>query len=177
MKEEFEFDEQRPDEKVILVARKHPWVLAKSGLVMILVVLIIVLSFLIFGASLTSSIVLVAGLIFATIYGLIRWFVYSSDIYILSNERIINIEQSGFFSRRVTEAELANILNVSYEIKGAIKSILNFGDINIDTSGSDSNFLVLRNIENPHFIQEKIVSQQKKAQDRGGASFSDRSIN
>lgn len=156
--------------------RRHPWVLAKAGLILIVTILIVVISFLIFGASLTTSIVLVAGLIFVTIYGFIRWFVYTNDIYILTNERVINIDQGGFFNRRVTEAELANILNVSYEIKGPIKSFLNFGDISIDTSGSDRNFLVLENIENPHFIQEKIVAQQKKAQEKGGASFANKNI-
>lgn len=163
---ELEFDNQRNDEEIVLMNRRHPWVLAKTGLITIAAILVVVIAFMIVGASLISSVVLVVGLIFVLIYGFIRWFVYSNDIYILTNERVINIDQGGFFTRRVTEAELVNILNVSYEIKGPVKSLLNFGDISVDTSGSDRNFLVLENIENPHFIQEKIVAQQKKAQEK-----------
>lgn len=173
---DLEFDNQRRDEEIILMSRRHPWVLAKAGLIFVVAIIIIVLSFLFFGASLTTSIVLVIALIFATLYGFIRWFVYTNDIYILTNERIINIDQGSFFSRRVTEAELSNILNVSYEIKGPIKSLLNFGDISIDTSGSDRNYLVLENIENPHFIQEKIVAMQKKAQEKTGSSFASKNV-
>jgi len=61
---------------------------------------------------------------------------------------------------------LENVLNFSYEIKGPIESILNFGDVMVDTSGSDENSLTLKNVENPHFIQEQIVHYMKKA--RGG---------
>ncbi len=167
---ELEFDNQRKDEEVVLMSRRHPWVLAKSGLIAVIVILIVASSFMIFGASLITSIALVVSLVFIALYGFIRWFVFANDIYILTNQRIINIDQSGFFSRRVSEAELANILNVSYEVQGPVKSLLNFGDISIDTSGSDRNFLVLKNIENPHFIQEKIVSEQRKNQERGGTS-------
>jgi len=174
--EDLEFDNQRKNEEIIMMDRRHPWVLAKSGLVMVLAILVILLAYLFVGASLISSIVLVAGLIFMTIYGFIRWFVYSNDIYIVTNERVINIDQNSFFSRRVTEAELNNILNVSYEIKGPVKSLLNFGDISIDTSGSDKNYLVLENIENPHFVQEKIVALQKKTQTSSGSSFANKNI-
>jgi len=166
LKEDLEFDNQRKDEEIAIIGRRHPWILAKVGIVVVVSILAVVLIFMIFGASMISSIVLIAALIFVVIYGFIRWFVYANDIFILTNQRIINIDQGGFFSRRVSEAELGNILNVSYEIKGPIKSLLNFGEVNIDTSGSDNNALILKNVENPHFIQEKIVSLQKKSQNQ-----------
>jgi len=176
VKEELEFDNQRKDEEIVIVSRRHPWVLAKTGLIMVGLLAILFLAFLIFGASLISSIALLAILVIMIVYGFIRWFVFANDIFILTNQRVININQGGFFTRRVTEAELANILNVSYEIKGPIKSFLNFGDIMVDTSGSDNNLLVLRNIENPHFVQERIVSLQKKAQGSGGSPFASKPI-
>lgn len=173
---DIEFDNQRNDEEIVILGRRHPWILAKAGMIIVVAILVVVLIFMIFGASLVSSIALISAIVFALIYGFIRWFVYTNNIFILTNQRIINIDQGGFFSRRVTEAELGNILNVSYEIKGPIKSLLNFGEVSIDTSGSDINALILKNVENPHFIQEKIVSLQKKAQEKGGASFANKNI-
>lgn len=156
-----EMDDQRPDEEIIFTCRQHPWVLAKSFCYVILAIILVVITFLIWRVNQFSIGVLVAGLIFVVTLISSRWFTYSNDLLILTNQRIIKIDQLALFNRRVTEAELSNILNVSHEIKGPIKSLLNFGDINIDTSGSDRNFLVLANIENPHFIQEKIVATQK----------------
>lgn len=177
MEDKFEFENQRPNEQVILIKKRHPFVLAKTGWILLLFAVLLVFSFFIWGASKISIIVLIIVVIIMILISLLRWFVYSNDLFILTNERIINIEQKALFSRRVTEAELANILNVGYEIKGLVKSFLNFGDITVDTSGSDTNFLTLKNVENPHFIQEKIVNLQKKAQGNSGSSFGKRSSN
>lgn len=176
MKENLEFDNQRKDEEIILLSRRHPWVLAKTGLIIVGIILIVLIAFLSFGASFTSSIVLVAALIFIIIYCFIRWFVYTNDIYILTNQRIINIDQGGFFTRRVSEAELENIQNVTYEIKGPTRSFLNFGNILIATAGSDNPGLTLKNVENPHFVQEKIINLQKKSQQKGRTSFASKNI-
>lgn len=163
MENESEFDNQRPHEKIIILGKRHPWILARIAFYAVLIIVAIFLSFLIWKTSLIAIIFLIVGLLLIVFLGLTRWFVYNNDIFILTNERIINIEQGSFFTRRVTEAELENILNVSYEIRGPIKSLLNFGDISIDTSGSDRNILILKNVQNPYFVQEKIVSLQKKS--------------
>lgn len=160
MKEELEFDNQREDEEIVLLRRRHPWVLWKSGLFILILVIVVIAAFLFWGASLKSSIALIAALLIGGYHIIVRWFVYTNDIYILTNQRIINIDQSGFFARRVSEAELENIQNVTYEIKGPIRSFLNFGGIQIQTAGSAPG-LLLKNVENPHFVQEKIVSLQK----------------
>lgn len=158
----FEFENQRPDEKIVLVKKRHPWVLFKAGLIVILIIALIVISFLIWGASSISVTVLIVGALFLVIFLMGRFFVYNNDIFIVTNHRLINIDQSGFFTRRVSEAELENIQNVTYVIKGPIKSMLNFGDIEIQTAGNAPG-LVFRNVENPHFVQERIVELQKKS--------------
>ena len=163
--ENYEFDNQRADEEVILVRRRHPWVLFKAGVITLIILVLIFIAFLIWGASLNSIIVLIAGLIFLILYLMGRFFVFNSDIFILTNQRIINIDQSGFFLRRVSEAELSNIQNVTYEIKGPIKSMLNFGEIIVQTAGNAPG-LTLKNVENPHFVQEKIVALQKNLKSR-----------
>lgn len=158
----YEFENQRPNEEIILMRRRHPWVLFRTGLYVLLAIVLVFIAFLIWGASKVSVIILIASSIISLSFLIIRWFVYNNDIYILTNHRIINIDQSGFFLRRVSEAELVNIQNVSYEIKGPIKSLLNFGTIEISTAGNTIG-LVLKNVENPHFVQEKIVALQTKA--------------
>lgn len=154
-----EFENQRPDEEIVLIRRRHPWVLAKYSLSIIGVILVTIAAFLIWGASTMSAVFLVLAVVYIIFSFWTRWFIYNNDIFILTNQRIINIDQRGFFSRRVSEAELDNIQNATYEIKGIIKSFLNFGDIEISTAGPTSS-LTLKNVENPHFVQEKIISLQ-----------------
>ena len=176
MEQDFEFDNQRPDEKIILLEKRHPWVLARLGVWAILISIIVLVAFLIWGASVISFIFLAIGIILIIYLSLTRWFVYSNDIFILTNERIINIDQSGFFTRRVSEAELENIQNISYEIKGPIRSLLNFGDVLVSTAGDNNPGLVLKNVQNPHFVQEKLIAYQKKAKTSDSNKSSSRPI-
>jgi len=101
-------------------------------------------------------------LVLAIIYSVIRWYLYSNDIFVLTNQRIIKIDQMGFFSRRVGQTELDNIYNISYEVRGIVESFLNFGDIMISTVGDDISTMTVKRIENPHFVQEKILSEHRK---------------
>ena len=166
--EEFEFDDQRKDEEIILVKHQHPWVLAKLGLVIVLLTALVFLSFLIWGASLYSVVVLIGVVIIITIYTTSRMFVFKNSIFILTNYRVINIGQNSLFQRKVQETELENIYNLQYEIKGMMRSLLNFGNIELTTQGDESNIIKFYNIENPHFIHEKISDARRQALDRVG---------
>ncbi len=68
---EFTFDSQRPDENVILVLRRHPWVLAKPGFIFLALLVIFIVLFIFFGFSKVTSFY-----IFATLFlGVLFWFV------------------------------------------------------------------------------------------------------
>lgn len=156
MKEQFTFEGQRSTEDVIFVIKRHPWVLSRAGFIGLGIILILILSLLFFGFSGITSLVIVAVVIFFIVYGLYIWFLYNNFLYILTTERLIIIEQNGLFSRRLTECELAKIQNVTIEVKGPIKTFLNFGDLKITTAGIDP-LMVIKNVENPYLIQQKII--------------------
>lgn len=156
MKKDIEFENQRPDEEVVLFAHQHPWALAKAGFWILILILTGLTGFLIFHAVVVRLIIVGVILLLIVLATVIRQYIFSNTYFILTNERILNIEQNGLFSHKVSEAELKNILTVHYEVKGMMPTLLNFGDINIDTSGSEGNFLVLKSYENPNFIHDKI---------------------
>src|SRR3989304_204873 len=80
---------------------------------------------------------LVVEVFFFIIYGFYQWFVFNNYVYILSDERIIIIEQNGIFGRKITEAELEKIQNVTVEVNGPLRTFLNFGNITLRTAGID----------------------------------------
>jgi nitrate reductase NapE component len=165
MQKDLELDNQRADEEVVMTVRQHPWVLARPIFNIILVILVVLAGFLIWHWQLISIGLLVAAACFSLIYISIIWYSYSNDFLILTNHRLIKIDQKSFFNRRVSETELDNVMNINYEIKGFIKSLLNFGDIKISAVGDEVSMIVIVNIENPHFLQEKIASLSKKAKE------------
>ena len=153
------FEGQKPKEKVVDFGRKHPLVMGKMGLIILAVALVIFGFFLKLGfSSVTSYITIVAGTI-GVIYFLRCWFIYSHSIYIISTDRVISMDQRGFFSRRVSESTLDKIVNVTQDVRGFVRTIFNFGDIVIQTScsGNENSIIKLVDVPNPNEIQKKIT--------------------
>ena len=106
MNQNFTFEGQRSDEDVIFVLKRHPWVLSKAGFIGVGLIILLIISYLIFGASIVISILLIGLIIFVMVYSLYIWFLYNNYLYILTNQRLIIMEQVGLFNRRINESEL-----------------------------------------------------------------------
>lgn len=165
--QKFEFEGQRPNETVLLAKRQHPWVLSKLGLLILVIILINIVLIKFFGLSTVTSISLTASAIIIALAVFIRWFTFNNDIFILTDQRVINLDQTNLFFKRASETELKDIVNVTYEIKGIAKTILNFGDVQLSGVGDEISTIILKNVENPHFIHDKIIS----ARQSGGREF------
>ncbi len=65
----------------------------------------------------------------------IEWLDYWLDAWIITDQRIIDIEQKGLFRREVSEFVLARVQDVTIETIGFIGTLLKFGNIRIQTAG------------------------------------------
>ncbi len=157
---QFTFEGQRTDEDVIFVLKQHPWVLSNAGFIGVVLVIVLILAILFWGLSAITSIVIILIVLFVFVYGGYRWFLYNNSLYILTNQRMIIMEQANLFSRRLNETELDKIQNMVAEIKGPIKTFLNFGNIKITTAGVDP-IIIIKNVENPYEVQQKIIKYSK----------------
>ena len=90
----------------------------------------------------------------------IIWIDYYFDVWIVTNERIVNIEQRGLFSRGVSELELENIQDITVEVLGIIPTFLNYGDLYVQTAAEKERF-VFHNVPNPYAIKDLIMNLQK----------------
>lgn len=159
--EEYTFRGQRSDEAVLLVARGHVWKMAPAFLVWLIVILIMIPVFMFFGASKYTSWTLVAFVVWGLFYTFYRWFIWNNGLAIITNQRVIKIEQRGLFSRQINEAELARIQEISTEISGPIRTMLNFGTVKIQTASSTAK-VDLEDVPSPYDIQQSIVRAQKE---------------
>jgi uncharacterized membrane protein YdbT with pleckstrin-like domain len=99
--------------------------------------------------------------IFVWIYSFFIWIDYYFDIWVITSERVINIEQKGLFIRCLSELKLDRIQDVTVEVTGIFATILNFGDVFIQTAGEKERF-VFRQVPDPYAIKDMIMSLQKK---------------
>lgn len=93
------------------------------------------------------------------IYSFIIWVDFYFDVWIITNERIVNIEQKALFVRTISELKFDKIQDTSVEIIGLIPTILNFGDVYVQTAGTTERFL-FRKISDPQKIKSLIMNMQ-----------------
>jgi len=76
------------------------------------------------------------------------------SVFIVSNQRFIQITQKGFFHRSVVDMGLSQIQMVNYEISGLQETLLGFGTIMMQTFVGD---LVIHYLHHPQHIQKKLL--------------------
>jgi hypothetical protein len=87
------------------------------------------------------------------------------DIFLVTNERIINIEFSPLKRHRISEARLRNIEDVSETVIGLFPSLFNYGDVKVQTAGRHDLF-VFRGVPDPAWFRDVIMDLSKFS--RGG---------
>ena len=92
------------------------------------------------------------------VYAYINWY---RDRFIITSERIIDIDQRGLFSRKVSEVELDKIQNITHVVEGVFATMFNFGTVIVQSAGA--NDLTLDQIADPAGVQEDITSLVKTA--------------
>ena len=89
------------------------------------------------------------------------WTDYYLDVWFITNRRIIDIEQKGFFHRDVSTFRMERIQDVTVEIRGIIATLLNFGDIHVQTAGESQEFII-KGIGRPKHVKDIIMRQTDK---------------
>ena len=168
-------------EKVILVARKHWFILVLevfSLVFLILLPLSLVLAYRLFDmqeyVSLEGSILHLfiffsaAWMLFIWIAFFVIWTDYYLDIMILTNIRIIDIEQKGLFSRDVSTLQLERIQDINVKVHGVIPTLLKFGDVQIQTASVEREFII-EGVPHPYDIKDAILSHYNTTVRRANA--------
>lgn len=89
---------------------------------------------------------------------------YYLDTWIITNERIINIEQEGLFNRTASELDLAAVQDTTAEIRGILQTLFTYGQVYVQTAGEKGRFH-FKNIDNPEHVKElvtRLVEEDKR---------------
>jgi uncharacterized membrane protein YdbT with pleckstrin-like domain len=104
------------------------------------------------------------------IYGFLIWIDYYFDIWIITSERIINIEQKGMFTRKVSELRYSKIQDITTEVNGFLPTVMNFGDVKVQTAGEEEEFL-FRTVSDPYGVKSIIMNLQKQTENSSVEQF------
>lgn len=150
----FHFPGEQENENVLEVIRKHPIVYAKILLSYFIVALmpIGILVFLVArttGFNFRSPTLLITGIF--SIFYLLLWLLYvciawineQFDLFIVTDQRLIDVTQVSLFKRSISATPLEQIQDTTGTVSGLLPSLFSYGDLNIKTaSGKDTEFLM-----------------------------------
>jgi membrane protein YdbS with pleckstrin-like domain len=146
----------------VWLARTWPAMLALLGL--LVMTLLLVLGVLPFGGVADGSWVLLALLLVGLFLSFL-WYVYlyddwHKDIYIVTRDRIVDVESSSFRLRgeERREGTFDVIQNITYSIPDFLHRLLNMGNVVIETAGTAQTF-TFRNVFNPSAVQQEIFDR------------------
>lgn len=165
-----------PNEKIVMEVRRHWYILVAETLFLAFLVLapFVALGFLnVFEQSLPAEktaslfLFLTSGwflIVWITFF--IIWTNYYLDVWIITDKRIIDVEQYYLFSREVSEFKLEKIQDITVEIHGLLPTLLHFGDVHVQTAGQMREF-VIRYVPHPDRVKDIIFKQHDEALKNG----------
>lgn len=159
----YSFEGKKEGEEVILFLHRHWITLFGQILIICFGGILPFLVIFLFGGwiSNTGSLPFFATL--SAFYYMILWYaffysltMYTLDSWIVTNMRIINSVQTGFFNRQISELALDKIQDVSVHTKGALGTFINYGDIKVQTAGTEKHF-IFEQIGKPQAVKDQIM--------------------
>src|SRR3990167_9429386 len=138
-----------PNEQILLVLHRH-WIAFFLKFIIGAILLIIALLVIPYFPFLESALGIsqVVLWFFALIYLMIVvlvifvfWIDYYLDIWIITSERIVDIDQKGLFNREVSEFMLEKVQDVTIEIPNIMATFLKYGNLVIQTA-SEATFKI-----------------------------------
>lgn len=157
------FEGEEDGEKVVLLIRRHPFFILLRLFFFFILVLIPIAIISTFSSFIYSHHIFNFFLFASSVWYLFIWSgifyaltMYTLDVWIVTNHRIIDSTQHGFFDRRVSELHLTRIQDISVQTQGVIQTVLHFGDLQVQTAGAEEKFKFSQ-IPNPVKVKDEIM--------------------
>lgn len=174
------FPGQHASERVILVLRRHSFVFFVTVVYFFtLAVVPAALRFLIPDQVATIIrgsvwegilILLLSGYyLFLWLFFTFAWVDYYLDLWIVTDERVVNVEQSGLFNRVISEHPLLRVQDVTSEVKGFFPTFLNYGQVYVQTAAERQRF-IFEQVPHPDLVKKIVLEAHNEVLARGSLS-------
>lgn len=152
-----------PDEKTLLVLRQHWFNIVTRISVLAVLALLPFIGGIILSDFLTENNATAFYWLITSVYLMFVWFrlfyiifIYLGNLWIITDHRIIDDEQHGFFNRTVSELSVTSVQDVTIHVKGFYETFMNFGDIEVQTAATEKKFLI-KSVPNPNLVKDIVM--------------------
>lgn len=157
----------KDDEKVLRVVRAY-WLvqLPRAAFSFLLLALPFFFMFPLLSRGKWGAAIFVTSVLFGTLFSIRLLFQWYWNAFLVTNHRVVDVDQRGFFSRTVSEATYDKIQDISFAIHGIWGTLCGFGKLDVQTAGAAAN-LELAHVKDPkeihHLVTEAMSSYRGTA--------------
>ena len=166
------------NETITLLVRKHWWFLWPRSILWVLFAIVpaVVGSIVLDKIGILDDLgmiwwaIVILYLVYWIIRLLLNYYRYCNDLWLVTNQRIVDSFKKHPWNLRVATADLVNIQDMSVVKNGPIESLMNFGDVVCETAGADRVPFLISGIPHPEQVQLLIDRERDIARkiDRSG---------
>ncbi|OGZ41869.1 MAG: hypothetical protein A3C80_04155 [Candidatus Ryanbacteria bacterium RIFCSPHIGHO2_02_FULL_45_43] len=161
--------ELKKNEKVLLVLHRH-WIVIAGQVVATVLLFLIPIILVLFGGlfqklpggGVGPFLFFIITLYWMVVVGwlFVVWIKYWLDVWVITTERVIDIDQVALFHRRISEFSLTRVQDVTVSIPNILATFLGFGNITVQTAGETS--FSIRDVSHCNQAKSIILSQSEK---------------
>jgi hypothetical protein len=153
----------KPDEEVIAVIHEDvvphvPWIV----FLFIWIVAPFFFLFPLFRQGPIGIVIFFALTLSGLVVGLRRLFSWQHSVFIITDHRVVDVEQRGLFDRTYSEALYGDIEDVTFRVKGIVPTIFRYGTLRVKTAGNAAD-LEIRRVREPSKFHDLIRDLREEA--------------
>jgi hypothetical protein len=87
---------------------------------------------------------------------------YFLDEWIVTNERVIDVNQKSFWSREVSSLFLDRVQDVDVDITGFFQTLFGFGTVTVESAGAEPGIVHMTGLARPTYVRNLILEEVGK---------------
>lgn len=166
-KTEAEFEGQREGEQLLFIFRRHIIAMRKGFWLLVIPFALSSIPVFIWPTNIQVYLSPVIGFLIGLLLFMYHFLMWYYTIFIVTDQRLRQVTQRGFFGKDVVELGLSKIQSISYNVPGFGGEILGFGTIVIQAYVGD---LIINKVEHPEKIYNKLQDAVAAAEGKQGTN-------
>ncbi len=158
----------RDDEEVLTTIRRHPIGLIGRLIGVVVVVLIAGIFWWLIRANggtlaTVADIVMLLVVLGGAFMAFVYWYRYMNDLWLITNERLIDSTKSTPFNHTVTSANLPNIQDINAARNGLFQTMFDYGDVLCQTASASAATFEFLGVAKPSQVLDQIDDARRAA--------------
>lgn len=165
------------NESALMVCRRH-WIFLWPRTVFYTLIALVPLGIVVwllravdaFDEGIVRTIVVIAAAIWLLYWAVkifLEWYRYNNDLWVITNQRLVDSYKSNPFNHRLSTADLVNVQDMTVERSGILQTTLNYGDVVCQTAGGERRDFRLSGIPRPQDVQLFVDRERDRERMRG----------